>query len=380
MADRREFLTFAGASLLAAGAGVAAARAQEAQGATITQPNAPIPEASSGWQLAHRTGLGGVAIGNGMNRNSDEAAQAALETAWDGGIRFYDTAPFYGSGLSERRFGQFLTAKPREDYVVLSKVGRNLHPDASARVDWDDSVWKTPPHFRSEYDYTADGVRRSVEQILQRMHLPYLDIVLVHDLDAHNEEIRWEERFEECRTGAFPELTRMREEGLIRAWGLGVNNIEPITRCMEVADPDIHISAEQYSLIRHREAVERLLPEIRRRDNQLILGGVLNTGYLAGSPRYYYQEANATEETARTREALRAVAQRHGIDLRTAALQFALAPAEVDCVLFGARNGQQVRENIASLGVEIPSDFWAELKREGLVHEDAQTDYRRVTL
>lgn len=383
MPDRREFLTFAGAAVAATGAMAVAARAQDAEaamGAEIGQPNAPIPGAGEGWQLEHRFGIGSVAIGNGMNVNTDAAAHAALETAWNSGIRFYDTAPFYGFGLAERRMGYFLHEKPREEYTLLSKVGRNLHPDAGAAENWEDPVWLTPPKFSFGYDFSAGGVRRSVEQILQRMSLTHLDIVLVHDLDAHNEEIDWEERFEECKRGAFPELIRMREEGLIRGWGLGVNDIDPILRCIEESDPDIHISAEQYSLINHADAVERLLPAIEESGNQLILGGVLNTGFLAGSPRYYYQEANVTQELINLREQARAVAQRHGVDLRTAALQFALAPSQVDCALFGARSGQQVAENVASLAVEIPEDFWTELREENIIHADAQTNYERVTL
>lgn len=380
MAERREFLTLAGASLLATGVVASAARAQETGEAASVRANAPIPNATPDWRLQHRFGLGGVAIGNGMNVNTDEDAYAALDAAWNAGVRYFDTASFYGCGLSERRFGYYLYNKPREDYVVLSKVGRNFYPDATVAQNWNHPIWRSPPNFRYEYDFSAAGVRRSVEQILQRMNLPYLDIALVHDLDAFNNEIDWQERFEECKRGAFPELARMRDEGLIRGWGLGVNSVDPILRCMEEADPDIHLSAEQYSLINHSDAVERLLPAVEEHGNQLILGGVLNTGFLAGSPRYHYQEANVTPERLQAREAARAIAQNYGVDLRTAAIQFSLAPSQVTSVAVGARNEQQVDENIASLAIEIPEGFWSDLKQANIVHPDAQTSYTRVTL
>lgn len=331
------------------------------------------------YQLRHRFGLGGVAIGNGMNLNTDEDCRQALETAWDAGIRYYDTSPWYGRGLSERRFGNFLYNKKREEYILSTKVGRLLKGDPTAEYRKDD-FWKGPANFDYAYDYTAAGVRRAVEDSLQRLGLPYIDFVFIHDLDSDNEDIDWKEQFEVCKKGAFPELSKMRDEGLIKGWGLGVNQLDPIIRTIEESDPDIFLSAAQYSLIKHKDWIERLDPLLRKTGKQVVLGGVLNSGYLAGTPRYSYKESNVTPEIAGKRDQLRAVASRHGVDLRTAAIQFSLAPESVTSVVIGAHTAEQVKQNLESLKTEIPDDFWKDLKEQKLIVDQAPTDYRKVEL
>jgi D-threo-aldose 1-dehydrogenase len=384
MTNRREFLTITGGSILASGLSLDSAKAAEGiNNQNENQPSAPIPEAANGqghFKLDHRFGLGGVAIGDGMNVNSDEDCRAALQAAWDAGVRLYDTSPWYGFGLSERRFGNFLYNKKREDFILSTKVGRVFHADATFRLKTNDPLWFGTPNFNYRYDFSASGVRRSVEDSLQRLGLPYIDMVYIHDLDSHNKDINWEERFEECKRGAFPELIRMRDEGIIRGWGLGVNDIDPILRTIRESDPNIHLSAEQYSLILHEDAVERLLPVAEEKGNQIVLGGTLNTGYLAGSPRYYYRQSQVTPQIAAKRDQLREVAARHGVDLRTAALQFALAGRAVTAIAVGAHNAQQVQQNVASLSVQIPEAFWAELRERRLISPNARTGYQQVTL
>jgi D-threo-aldose 1-dehydrogenase len=384
MTNRREFLTITGASILASGLSFDSAKAAEGTNSqNDSQPSAPIPEATNPegrFKLEHRFGLGGVAIGDGMNVNSDEDCRAALQAAWDAGARLYDTSPWYGFGLSERRFGNFLYNKKREDFILSTKVGRVFHADATFRLKTSDPIWLGTPNFNYRYDFSASGVRRSIEDSLQRLGLPYIDIVYIHDLDPHNRDINWEERFEECKRGAFPELIRMREEGIIRGWGLGVNDIDPILRTIRESDPNIHLSAEQYSLINHEDAVERLLPVAEETGNQIVLGGVLNTGYLAGSPRYYYRQSQVTPQIAAKRDQLRQVAVRYGVDLRTAALQFGLAGRAVTAIAVGARNAQQVQQNVASLSTQIPETFWAELRERRLISPNARTGYQQVTL
>lgn len=380
MITKREFLaTMAKASCMAAFTGgaisITESYAQEGEAASTSAESATQGKS----RLSHRFGLGGVAIGNGMNVHSDEDCRNTLEAAWNAGVRLYDTSPWYGVGLSERRFGNFLYNKKREDYILTTKVGRVLHPDKDFKLP-EDALWKSKPNFNYTYDFSGPGVRRSIEDSLQRMGLPYIDYIFIHDLDSDNEDIKWEERFEECKKGAFPELSKMRDEGIIKGWGLGVNQVDPILRTIKESDPDIFLCAAQYSLIKHDDVIKRLFPVLDQSNIQLVLGGVLNGGYLAGTPRYSYKESLVTPEISQKRDKLRSIADKHNVDLRTAAIQFGLSPSQVTAIVIGAHTPQQSDENIKSLSASIPEDFWAEVKEEKLVLPDASTSYKKVSL
>ena len=375
MITRRNTLQL-GAALAVATAVTAACSKDE--NASRHSPAPPSTSRRGRFRLAHALGLGGVAIGDGMSEHTDADCRATLEEAWRSGIRYYDTSPFYGYGLSERRFGNFLYNVPREQFVLSTKVGRLFTGDAEFKGR--DRTWKGKPNFRYAYDFSGAGVRRSVEDSLNRLGLPYIDIVYVHDLDAANPYIDWKQRFEECKRGAFPELSKMRDEGLIKSWGLGVNNVEPIVRAINESDPDICMCAEQYSLIDHENALRDLFPLAQKKGVQLVMAGTLNGGYLAGTPRYAYQESKATPQISQKRDALRAVAARHSVDLRTAAIQFALAPGAVSSVPLGMHTADQVRENVTSFHTAVPDDFWSELKQERLIAQDAPTAPRNLPL
>jgi D-threo-aldose 1-dehydrogenase len=330
-------------------------------------------------KMGHMFGLGGVAIGNGMNLNTDEQCRETLEAAWNLGIRYYDTSPWYGFCLSERRFGNFLFNQKREDYILSTKVGRLFHGDKNFKIP-DPEMWKGKSPFNYKYDFSASGVRRSIEDSLQRMGVSYIDYVFVHDLDAENHDIDWLEKFEECKKGAFPELIRMREEGIIKGWGLGVNRIDPILKTINESDPDIFLSAQQYSLIQHEDAVKRLFPAAENRGVQIILGGVLNTGYLAGTPRYKYKISEVTPEVFMRRNLIQQVCDKYKVDMRTAALQFAYAPKQVTSVAVGARTKEQITQNVESLKVKIPFAFWEELKEKGVIIPEAEITVREIFL
>lgn len=330
-------------------------------------------------KLSHAFGLGCVAAGSGMNNNSDEQIHKALQQAWDLGVRYYDTSPRYGNGLSERRLGRFLFTQNRDDYVLSSKIGRLFWGDPAYNYP-EDTFWKGKTYQNYHYDYSASGVRRSIEDSLNRMGLSHLDYVFVHDIDSRNSDIDWEVRFKECEKGAFPELVRMREEGIIRGWGIGVNEVEPIIRAMQVSDPDISLSAQQYSLIKQADSINRLFPEAKKRNMQIVLGGVLESGFLAGKDRYAYQPDNVTPELVAKRDKLQKVADDFNVDLRTAALQFATAPEAVTSIVVGASSAEQVQQNIASLQVDIPQEFWQQLKQQGLIMQQAETDIKPLQL
>jgi len=316
------------------------------------------------------SGLGGVAAGNGFHENPDASVTAALEAAWNSGVRHFDTSPWYGLGLSERRFGHFLRNKKREEFTLSTKVGRLLTPDKDFKLE--KGLWKGKLNFSYRYDYSAAGVRRSIEDSLQRLGLPYLDIVYIHDLSPDNEDMKenWVKYFDEAMKGAIPELTKMREEGIIKAWGFGVNTLEPALKAIEQADPDIFLSATQYSLIKHEDALNKLFPVCEKRDISIVVGAPLNAGFLAGVERYDYS-GKFPDGVIEKRKKLLAVTKKHGVDLRTAALQFSAAPKVVSGVIPGAWNPEQVTANAESFKASIPKAFWEELKHEKLIAENA---------
>jgi D-threo-aldose 1-dehydrogenase len=318
-------------------------------------------------------GLGGVTLGNEFDKHTDKDAEATLETAWEVGVRYYDVAPWYGLGLSERRFGHFLHNKNRDDYLLSSKVGKLLKASKHNRHAEMYPLSDSPNDLI--IDYTADGVRRSIEDSLQRLGVSHLDIVFVHDLspDFAFFPTPWEEQYEIARRGAFPALSKMRDEGIIRGWGVGVNTPFAILKVMKDADPDVCLCARQYSLIDHANAVNELFPAVRAGKVSLVIGSALNAGFISGSPRYNYGKDNykIPPEVIAKRDRLRAVAARHGVDLRTAALQFSSAASEAVALVVGAGSSQQIQADYNSLQAKIPTDFWAELKQERLIEPGA---------
>lgn len=318
-------------------------------------------------------GMGGVPLGNEFNKHTDREAESTLQAAWEVGVRYFDVAPWYGFGLAERRFGHFLHTRNRDDYVLSSKVGKlfkasqnNRHRDIFPLSDSPNDI---------VFDYTASGVRRSVEDSLQRLGVSHLDIAFVHDIspDFAYFPNGWEEQYEIAKKGAFPELTKMREEGIIKGWGIGVNTPEPILRVIRDADPDVCLCARQYSLIDHADAVNHLFPAVREKGVPLVMGSSLNAGFLSGSARFNYGPSNfkIPQEVIHKREQLRTVAARHAVDLRTASLQFSAAASAAIALVVGARSPQQISEDFNSLLVKVPQGFWEDLRQEKLIHPDA---------
>jgi len=317
----------------------------------------------------HRYGYGGaIALGNMRRAISNAQAQQLLSAAWEAGIRYYDTSPWYGLGLSERRTGYFLADAERAHYVLSSKSGRLLRADPGfSHKDWQNAVG-----FRYEYDYSAAATRRSVEDSLQRLGVSSLDLVFIHDLSPDNEDLGdgWREHFEVAVKGAMPELVKMREEGLIKGWGMGVNTLEPTLGAIEASDPDVILQACQYSLLQHADAVERLLPVCRQRDVSLVIGAPLNSGYLAGNDYFNYSK-QIPAGMAEKRQRAQALAREHGTDLRTAALHFCNAPDVVAAIIPGGSTAEQIRQNVASMSTPVPAAFWQAAKQQELIHPDA---------
>jgi len=279
---------------------------------------------------------------------ADDEAHRVVEAAWQAGIRFFDTAPLYGHGLAEQRLGAVLRAKPREEFVLATKVGRLLRADAPPEPG---QAYKGVPPVNPTYDFSYDGVMRSVEESLARLGLDRVDVLHIHDPDEH---------FEDALAGAYRALDRLRAEGTIRAVGAGMNQAEMLRFARE-ADFDCFLLAGRYTLLDRTGAAE-LLPLCVEKSIAIIAGGVFNSGILA-NPRpgttFNYQQAppQLVDRALRMQE----ICARHGVELKAAAIQFPLRHPAVASVLTGCRSVREVEENVRMFQAPIPSSLWDEL-------------------
>src|ERR1700676_1621324 len=379
MSTRRDFLNLAvkGSAMTAAAALLRGTSTAQVDTGDSRSMNNMENNANSGSNVHYkppfRFGLGGVPLGNEFAVVTDKDAYAILDAAWSAGVRYYDVSPWYGLGLAERRYGSFLHNKNRSEYVISSKVGKLLKASKTAK---NRELFPFSPSPNDViFDYTASGVRRSIEDSLQRLGIDSLDVVFVHDISPDNKLLptSWQEQFAIAEKGAFPELTRMRQEGLIKGWGIGVNTPEPILGVLQVADPDVCLLASQYSLIDHKNALNQVFPAVRQRSASLVIGSSLNAGFISGSPRYNYgKEAyRIPADFLEKRKRLREVAGNHGVDLRTAALQFSASPEVAAALVVGASSEQQILADYTSMQTKIPAEFWAELKAQKLIEQNA---------
>ncbi|MGE6394285.1 aldo/keto reductase [Chryseobacterium scophthalmum] len=314
----------------------------------------------------HKVGLGGVAIGTAFSDISDITASDILSTAWDAGMRYFDTSPWYGLTKSERRFGEYLKSKRRDEFVFSTKVGRLFKEVPKDQVP--PTMWKNPLDYDFIHDYTSDGVKRSIEESLKRTGLSYIDIIYVHDLSEDQVGDRYPYFLKQAQNGAFKALSELRDEGVIKAWGMGVNKIEPILDCLNSADPDICLSATQYSILEHEDAVDRLLPAVKKAGVKLVSGAGFNSGYLAGRERYNYKN-QIPKSIAEKYEKLKNIAEKYQVNLIDASIQFVLAAEEFASIIPGASKPEQVIQNAKATQINIPAEFWTDLKSESIIYE-----------
>jgi D-threo-aldose 1-dehydrogenase len=321
-----------------------------------------------------RLGLGGAPLGNLFAPVSDTEAQALLDAAWTSGCRSFDTAPHYGHGLSEQRIGAALRQQPRETFVLSSKVGRLLTPDAGVPHEQHGYVGGLP--FRQHWDYSAAGVRRSVEDSLQRLGLDRLDAAFVHDCDAATHGANADAVRRQVIDEGLAALQALKREGVIHAIGLGVNDVKIVLDVLREADLDVLLLAGRYSLLDH-SALPELLPLCVQRGVRIALGGAFNSGLLAtgtrggGVARFDYAPA-AREWVERTAR-IEALCDTHGMPLRAAALQFPLAHPAIDIVMVGARSAAEWQDAMAMAQHPIPAAFWRDLRAAGLLPDAAPT-------
>ncbi|MET8112746.1 aldo/keto reductase [Streptomyces prasinus] len=302
--------------------------------------------------------FGAAGIGNLFTPVTDDEAALAVDTAWEAGVRYFDTAPHYGLGLSERRLGAALRARPRHAYAVSTKVGRVLEPVASAAGDDLAHVFAVPATHRRRWDFSARGVRRSIGESLERLGLDRIDIAYLHDPDDHLEQALGE---------AYPELERMRDEGAVGAIGAGMNHAGPLSRFVRETDIDAVLLAGRYTLLDQSGLVD-LLPLAAERGVGVVVGGVFNSGLLADPrPGATFDYAPARPDVLSRARELRTVCERHGVPLRAAALRFPFGSPAVTSVLTGARSAAEVQDAAALLGRPVPEALWADLKERGLL-------------
>jgi D-threo-aldose 1-dehydrogenase len=311
-------------------------------------------------------GFGATAIGGMYEEVSGAQANAVVDAAWDQGIRLYDAAPQYGLGLGEIRLGAGLAGRPRDEYVLSTKVGRLLRADAPPNPDdfGPDGLPfdKGTPDVATVYDYSRDGVLTSIEESLARLGQDRLDMVYVHDPDSY---------VAEALAGAFPALIELREQGVISAVGAGMNQTAALEIFARETDPDLFLLAGRYTLL-EQGALDTFLPLCAERGIAVIAGGAYNSGLLADpSPGTHYNYLPAPQPLIERAVALRAVCARHGVPLKAAAIQFPAAHPTVAAVLTGARRDTELTENIALFDLPIPAELWPDLRAEGLLDERA---------
>jgi D-threo-aldose 1-dehydrogenase len=290
--------------------------------------------------------------------------------AWDAGVRFYDTAPMYGHGLSELRTGHSLRWKQRDDFVLASKVGRVLTPARRDTIDF--APWVDGAPFTMHFDYSYDGTMRSFEDSLQRLGLERMDVCFIHDIDVFTRGAEQPAVFEQAMDGCWRALERLRSEGLVKAIGVGVNEWQVCHEALKRRDFDCFLLAGRYTLL-EQDALDEFLPLCEQRGAAVVVGGGFNSGILAtgARPGAKYNYAPAPQAILDKVARIEAVCAAHGVPLPAAALQFVVAHPAIPSFIAGTRTVEQLRQNLAWFSHPIPADFWADLKRRGLLREDA---------
>ena len=319
-------------------------------------------------------GLGTAPLGDLFDRVEDDEAAAIIAAAWDGGVRYFDTSPWYGRGQSEHRLGRALYRRNRGDFVISTKIGRLLRRPLKPGPIRDQ--WIGGLNFETVYDYGYDGVMRSFEDSLQRLGINSIDLLLVHDLDSwnHKNTARLDAYFAQLITGGWRALAQLRDSGAIKGIGAGLNARETIPRFLDLFDIDFFLLAMRYTLL-ETDVLDDEFPRCAERGVGIVIGGGYNSGILAtgavAGAMYNYEPAGPQilERVAR----IEAVCKRWNVPLAAAALQFPLGQPIVSSIIPGAIATKQVEQNLAAFRHKVPADLWAELKHAKLIRADAPT-------
>lgn len=316
-------------------------------------------------------GFGAAPIGNFLKPITEEVSSAMVQHAWNAGMRYFDTAPLYGHGLSELRLGQNLRWKTRDEFVVSSKVGRLLKPAPRASIDF--TPWVNGAPFTFRFDYTYDGAMRSLDDTLQRMAIERIDIAFIHDCDVFTHGAPQQKiYFKQAMKGAYKALLKMREQGVVKAIGFGVNEWQVCHEALKQGDFDGFLLAGRYTLL-EQDSLDEFLPLCEKRNAAVVIGGGLNSGILATGaiPGAKYNYSPAPAPIMEKVKKIEVVCAEHNVPLPAAALQFLLAHPAIVSHVPGTRTVQQMEQNIAWISHPIPKEFWQELKHKNLLRGDA---------
>lgn len=317
-------------------------------------------------------GFGTAPVGNIFREIDEQTSDAMFQKSWDAGVRYYDTAPMYGHGLAELRTGHSLRWKNRDDFVLSSKVGRILKP--ARRQDIDYAPWTNAGRFQMHFDYSYDGTMRSIEDSLQRLNLERMDICFIHDIDVFTRGADQPKVFEQAMVGCWKALSDLRDQGVVKAIGVGVNEWEVCHAALQARDFDCFLLAGRYTLL-EQDSLNQFLPLCEKRGAAVVVGGGFNSGILATGAvegaKYNYAPAPA-DIIDRVRR-IETVCAEYDVPLPAAALQFVVAHPAVPSFIAGTRTADQLQKNLAWFDHPIPADFWADLKKKGLLREDAPT-------
>ena len=319
-------------------------------------------------------GFGAAPLGNMFRNIPDDEAAATVDAAWSEGTRYFDTAPFYGAGLSEIRLGKELAKHYRDEYCLSSKVGRiildEIAEDLQTFGEKGDLLKFGRPN-KVVYDYTERGTMKSIEDSLTRLGVDRLDFVWIHDIarDFHGDD--WLAQFEIAHRGAMVALSKLRDQKVIKAWGLGVNRVEPCEETLDMTQthPDAFLLAGRYTLLDHERALQRLMPGCAAKKVDIVVGGPYSSGVLAGGTHFEYAPASP-EILAKVRK-IKSLCEQYEIPIKAAALHFSLAHPASAAIIPGASEPGRILEDHAALGTAIPDEFWIDLRKQGLVSPNA---------
>ena len=307
-------------------------------------------------------GLGAAQLGNLYRETTDDEVVETVDAAWDAGIRYFDTAPHYGLGLSERRLGEQLRSRPRDEYLISTKVGKMLVPSPERGPLRDDESYDVPADHRRVFDFSRDAVLRSIEQSLERLGLDRIDIAYLHDAENH---------FEQASTEGISALIELREQGVLRAVGAGMNYAAPLAELIRRADVDLLMCAGRFTLL-DGEALDDLMPLALERRVGIVVAGVYNSGLLGRArpkPDATFDYGPAPAELIARANQIADICEAHGVTLPAAAMNYVYRHPAVVSVVMGARGGEQTRQNVERYETAIPDAVWRELVAAGLTRE-----------
>ena len=314
-------------------------------------------------------GFGAAPIGNLFEQLDDPSCYQILEDSFKSKINIYDTSPFYGNGLSEHRLGNFLKTLDEDSYYLSTKVGRYLTPEKKENIDR--GGWSGGLNFKLNLDYSYDGVMRSFEQSLLRLAVSKIDICLIHDVDRSTFGDDVDYYYKLAMNGAYKAIKKLKDENVIKAIGVGLNDSDMCAKFANEGDFDCMIIAGRYSLLDHQSALDDFFPIVEKKNIGIMLAGVFNSGILAkgigNNSTYFYDKIPLNIKSKYIK--IEKICKKYNVPVPAAALQFCYANKLISSMILGMDRLAQIKQNILYLEHSIPSELWSELIDEKIIDE-----------